>query len=142
MPGRAEHRRIMRAIKALPDADLLQLLEANRVEIEPIALRVNRLKAQGDAIRKELGYRRFKAQGYSVSDHAIVRYLERRMGVDVQAVREEIVEMVKRANGDGRRRFKDGETDIVFAVDEDQKVITTILTPLELDAPEPGKGEK
>lgn len=65
-----------------------------------------------------------------MTDHAIVRYLERIEHVDVEAIKARIIEMVAGAEDDGRgnRLTADG---ILIAFDEPHGVVTTVYKPGE-----------
>jgi hypothetical protein len=49
--------------------------------------KAERLRAEADGLRRKAAKARGRVQ---VSDHAVVRYLERRLGLDLDAVRAEI----------------------------------------------------
>lgn len=96
-----------------------------RVNHERAALTVYR-----QALRREADDRKLNPSVVRVTDHAIVRYLERIEHVDVEAIKARIIEMVAGAEDDGRgnRLTADG---ILIAFDEPHGVVTTVYKPGE-----------
>ena len=71
-------------------------------------------------------------QGHlGISDHAVVRYLERRKGMDIQSIRKEIVALGSKRkyleNTDGHYDVGDGMTMVI----PQGNIVATILTPFD-----------
>ena len=67
-----------------------------------------------------------------VSDHAIIRYLERHYGVDVEKIREEIVEICKGPVAAGAKNFLAQGVAFAFephTLDPSIVVVATVLDP-------------
>ena len=105
-----------------------------------IVIEVGQSKAKLEAIRLELKRRETSTDaGFHISDHAVLRYLERVHRVDMKAIREEIATLAasastgEKVNG-VRHKRTDLVTDdnVVIGISE-RNVITTILTPAEED---------
>jgi hypothetical protein len=88
-----------------------------------------RLNIVGSEIDKR---KHLSTDGLFISDHAVLRYLERIKGIDMQAMRNEISEIAKRADKSGLRNesnstIMDEETNLTFGMsDTDGRTITTI----------------
>ncbi len=97
---------------------------------------INDLRIRLDAVRTEMERRStMTTPGIHISDHALVRYMERIKGVDVRAIRDEIGAMALRARTerDGRTgRRRDPATGYTLGVDETTTVVTTIFQDDEL----------
>ena len=73
--------------------------------------------------------------GIHISDHAVLRFLERYKGVDTQQVREEIVAMAQRSgkldSGKQYARRRDHQSGITMGINELSNVVTTVFTETE-----------
>jgi hypothetical protein len=129
-------RRVLRAealaaMTSLTDAELKNL----RYEIgREIGIRAQAVRLE--AVKDEISRRGISTPaGVHISDHAIVRYMERVKGVNIAAVRAEIGELAARARSqkggrNGRRR--DEATGLVFGCDETVQHVTTVFSEDEL----------
>lgn len=93
------------------------------------AAAVNELRVRLDAVQMEIEARRTSTSvGVHISDHAVLRYLERVRGVDVYAVREEIVALAERAGKIGKRRnlgaLVDDESGLTIGISRENTVTT------------------
>ncbi len=93
---------------------------------------VQRLKGNVSSISKILKERRVEDRNsFDITDHALVRYLERCKGFDIQSIREEILQDIRSAtpfetpNRRSTISYKSGK--FTYIVDK-TKVIVTILT--------------
>lgn len=129
-----------RAAKAeianMSDADLKNMAFELGREIGQQAQITNELRIRLDAVRNERERRRTATEeGISISDHAVLRYLERHKGVDVKVIRAEIVEMARRAgkfdSGNGYARRVDGVSGLTMGLDEVRGVVTTVFVDRE-----------
>lgn len=123
-------------IAALSDADLLDLvteqaLKMGRIQQEVQILKSNQVRAKNELrLRREGG----RAKGEPiVSDHAVVRYLERHKGLDINGIRDEVREIAKRSKEvrNGKRngtRLTDSETGIEMVFSAERNSIATVLS--------------
>ncbi len=92
----------------------------------------NMLRVRLETVKIERERRRLVTSvGVHVTDHAVIRYLERHKGVDVQAAREEIAQMAVRNGwrntGEQYGRAQDDETGIVVGFNGIKNTVTTVL---------------
>jgi hypothetical protein len=122
----------------LSDADLKNLRHEIGREMGMQSAKINQLRVRLEAVRMEIERRSTSTpSGVHITDHAVVRFLERVKGVDVDAVRAEIGEMALRARSDrdgrmGRRR--DPATGLVIGMDETTTHVTTVFADDEIVA--------
>jgi hypothetical protein len=124
------------AIASASDEDLKNMQHELGRQMGTAALVQNDLRLRLEAVKLEQEKRRTRTRhGLHISDHAVLRYLERMRGIDMAAVREEIVEMAIRAGrvtpGAYGRRI-DPETGITLGVDERTENVTTVFKDAEL----------
>jgi hypothetical protein len=122
----------------LSDADLKNLRHEVGREMAMQSVKINDLRVRLEAIRSEQERRgTLTPAGIHITDHALVRFLERVKGVDVESARAEIGEMAKRARSekDGRMgRRRDPITGLVVGVDETTTNVTTVFGDDEMVA--------
>jgi len=122
----------MVAIRELSDSDLTNMgFELGR-EMNQQSNIVNEIRTRLEAVRDEKSRRRESTtNGFRISDHAVLRYLERYRGVDTQSVREEIAEMALRSgrsgSGEQYARRDDEETGLTVGLNEITNVVTTVF---------------
>lgn len=133
---RQVRREALETMQRLSDEELKNLRHELGREIGLQARVINELRTRQDAVKLEIERRDTKTPaGIHISDHALVRYLERVKGVDVEGARAEIGEMAARAQRerDGRTgRRRDSVTGLVIGVDEETTVVTTVFAEREL----------
>lgn len=102
-------------------------------------LRKRLTKVQGEKERR----RTVTSVGICVSDHAVLRYLERHKGLDVAAVREEIMRMAGRVarldSGDIHATRHDEVSGLTIGLNEVTGVVTTLYNAREeavMDVPD------
>lgn len=136
-----DQRRVVRgaafsAVRTLTDEELKNLANELGRLMSAKAAEITELRARLDAVKTERERRRtVTSAGIHVSDHAVLRYLERVRGVDMQAIREEITALAGRAvrmtpGQTGTRR--DDITGIVLGVNEDTEHVTTVYRDAEV----------
>lgn len=126
------------AIAELSDDDLKNLAHEIGRAMQQKAAEVNELRARLDAVRLERQRRdTVTSTGLHISDHAVLRYLERYMGVDTKGVREKIAQMAQRSgkldSGEQYSRAKDDETGITIGINGVSNIVTTVFTEREND---------
>lgn len=126
------------ALRDLPDDDLKNMTHELGRQINQKGREVTELRGRLDMVRMERERRDTSTSlGLHISDHAVLRYLERYKGVDTQAVREEIAAMAKRSGkldtGDQYIRHRDEKTGITMGINGDSNIITTVFTEREND---------
>jgi hypothetical protein len=145
MNSRAEKRRRKAAkqealamLAKLSDADLKNLRHEVGREMAMQSSKINQLRVRLEAIRREFERRSTSTpSGIHITDHAVVRFLERVKGIDVDAARAEIGEMALRARSerDGRMgRRRDPATGLVIGMDENTTHVTTVFGDDEMIA--------
>lgn len=117
---------------ALDDDKLRNLQHELGREINQQAVVMNEVRARLDAVRLEIQRRgTIASNGVHISDHAIVRFLERHRGVDITAIREEIAGMAKRSgkldSGEQYVRAPDGTTGLTMGINGISNVVTTVF---------------
>ena len=127
------------ALKGLTVEQLINVRFEIGRELNRQMTHANDLRIRLDAVRAEISEREETWDGYRITDHAVVRYLERHKGLDIAAVRTEIADMVKASDGvdlrDGmphRGVVRHGS--LAFGVDprEDSAAVTTVFHEEEL----------
>ena len=112
----------------MPEADLLQLRNVLHKEINVLINEKNAKVASIQRIGKELADRNSaNADRVVVTDHAVVRYLERYHGIDAEHVRNKIVEMTKRAIRQDFEFLKDPVTGLIVVCKEGSQSVATIM---------------
>lgn len=123
------------AIHTLTTEELINLRYEISRQMNGQAQIIKDLRLREDAIREELSARKEDYNGVRVTDHAIVRFMERRKGIDIDAIRREMSDMVKASKPDalGRSRNSNGA---IFGVRTDEgpnyQVVTTVFHAREL----------
>lgn len=124
------------SIETLSDAELKNLAFELGREMGARSLEVNELRLRLEAVRAERDRRRtVTSEGICISDHAVLRYLERHKGLDVSAMREEIIAMARRAgkfdSGDVYATRVDEDSGTIMGINELTGVVTTVFNPRE-----------
>jgi len=117
----------------MTDDDLRSLVSELGRQVNIQSAILNEIRGRHDSAREEQNRRAAeKTYGIRVSEHAVLRYLERHKGVDIEAIRHEIAAMANAARkdkvGPKGTRVLGG---IVLGVDEDSQIVTTIMTEAE-----------
>src|SRR4026209_1635690 len=87
---RAAQCEALETIAAMNDEQLKNLASELGREMGEQQRKTNLLRVRLEAVKLERDRRRLVTSvGVHVSDHAVIRYLERHKGIDVQAAREE-----------------------------------------------------
>ena len=124
------------AIKDLSDEELKNLKHELGREITSLQKRASQLRVRLDAVYLEIGKRSTAtAAGIHITDHAVVRYLERHKGVDIAAIRDEIGEIAARArlaSGGTNGVRVDEETGLSVGVNENDLHVTTVYFEKEM----------
>lgn len=127
-------------IVSMSDADLKNLhYEVARAQNEARD-KLAEINRRLDAIRAERMAREVRtSSGIAISEHAVVRYLERHKGMDIAAIREEIAALAMAATSarPGKYGLRHGDG-ISFGVDEEGKTVTTVLNGVEANIIEGG----
>lgn len=119
-------------IAALRDDELHTLAISLQRQIQEMSTPITALKVRLGFVQEERRRRRDGRDQFVISDHAVVRYLERKRGMDVEAVRDEILHLALRAAGEGHRRH-DAESGLTFAMDKNSLLVATVLTENEIN---------
>ena len=125
-----------RSLQVLPDADLVNMSHELGRAINQKAREVTELRGRLDMVRMERERRdTLTSTGIHISDHAVLRYLERYKGVDTKEIREEIAAMAKRSgkldSGEQYVRHRDEETGITMGLNGVSNIVTTVFTEKE-----------
>ena len=131
-------------IKAMTDDELNNMAFELGREMSARSQEQNELRKRHEAVKHEKERRRtLTSVGICVSDHAVLRYLERHKGLDVAAVREEIMRLAGRIaqldSGDIHASRRDDETGLTIGLNEVTGVVTTLYNANErlvMDVPE------
>ncbi len=132
MQRKAARKAALASLTAMTDDDLKNLKhELGRVISQQSQI-VNEFRMRKDAVDREMERRHTETSfGINISDHAVLRYLERHKGVDIRLVREEIATIADRARklgpGDQYSRRKDDQTGMVLGVNESDSIVTTLF---------------
>jgi hypothetical protein len=125
-------------LEAMPSAALVSLRDEINQEAQVLATRLRYVSTKRDHITSILMSR--ERPDLTITDHVVVRYMERFRGVDVAALREEIAEQVRRAkNGEGRVCRGKGDAQaysldgMTYVVTYDRAVVT--MYPEQEDQP-------
>jgi len=105
-------------------------------EMQQYANLMNELRVRLNAVRLTIQERETVTKsGVYISDHAVLRYLERYKHIDMHAVREEIVAMANRAGIQEENTYyarrKDEQSGITMGINEITKTVTTVYTENE-----------
>lgn len=131
---RAANADILAEIVGMDDAALKNLQHEIGREINLRSAAIATLRCRLDAVRRERERRATATtHGVHISDHAVIRFLERHKGIDVQAAREEIAQIALRSGRRGVRydRAIDAETGLRFGFNGEKNIVTTVLTDRE-----------
>jgi len=133
---RAARKEVLATIAGLPDTELRNMLHELGREVNQRSNAMNEVRTRLDAVRGEIEKREtLTSVGVHISDHAIVRYLERYKGLDVRAIREEIAAMARRSgklnSGEQYARRQDDETGLTIGINEITNVVTTVFSEKE-----------
>ncbi len=127
-------------VPTLSTEELINLRSEIYREIAIIQSSISDLKSRGDVVRAELETRAdLEFNGFRISDHAVVRYLQRHKGMDMNAVRQEIADMAARSRPSrtgGVRTITrtDDHTAMTLGISEGDRTVTTVFHDRELDA--------
>lgn len=134
---RKEERAVARAaLEKLPEADLINLTHELGRSIAQKGREATELRSRLDMVRLERERRNtLTSTGLHISDHAVLRYLERYRNIDTKEIREEIAAMAKRSgkldSGEQYARHRDEETGITMGINGDSNIVTTVFTEHE-----------
>ena len=123
-------------LEDMSDSDLNNMCHELAREINARNQATNEVRIRLDWARMEKERRRTSTSvGIHISDHAVLRYLERHKGIDTQAAREEIAAMGRRAgqlgSGNMYARRKDDETGLTMGINETTNIVTTVFNETE-----------
>lgn len=128
-----KHRRTIRrevdeTISLATDEQLRNLRAELGREINARGAELSEIRRRLDAVIHEISGRKIgTTSGLRISEHAVLRYLERVKGVDMAAVREEIAALAETAEIKGDRGYARRQVgDLIFGSDEYQGHITTV----------------
>lgn len=111
-----------------PTANLLELRKTLHKEVQVLMDEKNRKVGSIDRVNKELKSRQHESvEEIAVTDHAVVRYLERVKGLDLEGARQEIIEMANRAVRRDSEFLEDPVTGMVIVRRKGSASIATIL---------------
>lgn len=142
MPN-AAFRKARKAVRERTRAEIdtmtMQELKNMRAELSrEIGLQaktVQELRLRTETVKKEIERRETSTPvGLNISDHALVRYMERVKGIDMLAMRAELGEIAARAKNSkpGRHGARiDAISGLIVGVDEECMHVTTIFSPRE-----------
>lgn len=132
---RARHAEAIASVLEMADEQLKDLAHELGREIGQKGREMSEIRGRLDAVKAERERRATTTtQGFNISDHAVLRYLERIKGVDVQAVREEIAGLAKKQKLDrhgDRYAREDTGGGLIFGFNGVDQTVTTIMTPRE-----------
>lgn len=131
--GKAARRAYREGLRLLSEEELQNLKCELGRELQAAREELNGINVQLDAIKSEQRMRNtITPAGFHISDHAIVRYLERHGGIDVEAVRAEIGKIAARAKRERRGVKHDAESGLTIGQCETTQNVTTVYRPREL----------
>lgn len=112
----------------MPEADLLELRNVLSREVQVLMEDKNRKIGQIQRINKILTERKStEIDRVVVTDHAIVRYLERVEGLDLEAIRLKITEMTRRAIRRDQEFMDDPVTGFIVVRKDGSDSVATIM---------------
>jgi hypothetical protein len=128
----------------MSEADLRNMAAELGKECNELARQKTEVALRLTFVQNELARRKAQtASGMFISDHAVLRYLERVKGVDMMALRLEIEAIARAADpvGSSRNytRLHNEERGIILGIDHKSDTVTTVMTPQEnglMDAPQ------
>lgn len=113
---------------AMAEADLIELRIRLQKEINVLVQDKGNKASSIQRITTELIKRQSPdAARIAITDHAVVRYIERLEGRDLEGVRTKIIEMVSRSIRRDREFLDDPVTGMVLACREGSNSVATIL---------------
>lgn len=124
------------AITSMAEDDLLDLQTELGKAMGRCTQQIQRMRSNLTRVKNELRLRREGGRERGemiVSDHAVVRYLERHKKFDVAAIRDEIRTVAKRSKSERMEkrqgeRLVDNETGLTMVYTHDRNSIATILS--------------
>jgi hypothetical protein len=130
---RSARREMLAALTQLNDDDLRNIQCEFGREFNQKATALNEIRARMECVKLERQRRSTATSaGIHITDHAVVRYLERVKGMDIAAIREEIVALAtasgKLGSKDRYARHECDGTDIVLGFNEIDGTVTTVFT--------------
>lgn len=135
---RDERQKAITVVRTLSDDDLKNVAHELGREMAQKANEMNDLRSRLDAVKMERQRRNtLTSGGLHISDHAVLRYLERYKGVDTAVIREEIAGMAKRSgrldSGEQYSRHRDEKSGITMGINGVANIVTTVFTEAEND---------
>ena len=81
-------------------ASLIRTREVGEERLKSLAMRIDRLKLERKAVEIEVANMErnidsYRSEDLVVTDHAVIRYMERVMGLEVERVRDEIADLAR-----------------------------------------------
>lgn len=120
------------SLEGIFDEDILRERTELLTEYNQNLARAKFLVSRLAKLKQELRRRRGKQERPFVSDHAIVRYLERIEGLDIEAVRDFILTSIPISEEISEHNSIKTK-DFIIKMSKDRKAITTVLTEDMLD---------
>lgn len=129
---RAAREKAIGDISAMSDDNLKNLAHELGREANQKSNEMNEVRARLDAVRREKERRdTVTSTGLHISDHAVLRYLERHKGVDTKEIREEIAAMARKSGkldtGQQYQRSRDEESGLTLGINGVSNVVTTVF---------------
>lgn len=117
-------------LKDMPDAQILALRESLAKDYKRHSAEATRISNILSKIKHELRLRRLERDGRPlVSDHALLRYLERVKGMDIESIRDDIQANLPQT-GKGRN-WKSidciSQDGVRYYLSQDKRCITTVM---------------
>lgn len=114
--------------KTLPDGDLIERRSILHREVQVLMSEKNMKVGTIHRISKELEERQHsEAERIAVTDHAVVRYLERMEGFDLEGTRQKIMEMARRSVRRDNEFMDDPVTGMIVVRKKGSDSIATIM---------------
>jgi len=125
----------MKSVKlsSLTDAEILNIKKEIGQDIAALAAKINAKRDPNSKLALALASRNARPGHIVVTDHAVVRYLERVCGFNTEAIREALRLVLQQSRlGDGETdRFINDKFGMILAYRNG--AISTVMTPLEHD---------
>lgn len=131
-------------IRQMTEEQLRALSNELGQEIDRLSKEITTTRAVLDYVKNERIHRtKVGPNGFTISDHACVRYLERVKGIDMKAIRTEIEAMAIKAKAKyhGDYGVSIAENGLALGINSNTKVVATIYKPDEIPNEETKPGD-
>jgi len=115
-------------IARLSDDELLSMRQDIEARFQSLSLASQRMKSWLTAVHDEMAARGIDGVVHKITDHAVVRYLQRVKGMDIDAIRGELRELLDESVPARNRDHRWHHSGVILCMSESGKTVVTVIS--------------